>query len=169
MQRHSERQIQTLLTLLRLFIWMFLLDCCWLSGVKFTTSVFWMAIDSQTEVLALKIFFGYIPLLLFRKWSKTGTEVMLSRHKLQARASRKPLECLTLIGYSSEVRPGSRAIFAPQQSAWNSWNLRGSCKLPYRLLLARVSAHVMFAKGFRHFELLLILTIPANWGPRIRC
>ena len=59
---------------LTLFIWMFLLDCCWLSGVKFTSLVSWMAIDSQTEVLALKIFVGYIPLLLFRKWSKTGTE-----------------------------------------------------------------------------------------------
>ena len=67
-----------------------------------------MAIDSQTEVLALKIFVGYIPLLFFRKRSKTGTEAMLSRHKLQAdadfkpaqlaHASRKPLEYLTLIG-----------------------------------------------------------------------
>ena len=73
-----------------LFIWMFLLDCCWLSGVKLTCSDSWMAIDSQTEVLALKIFVGYIPLLLFRKWSKTGTEAMLSRHKLQADADFKP-------------------------------------------------------------------------------
>ena len=37
-----------------------------------------MAIDSQTEVLALKIFVGYIPLLLFRKCSKTGTKAMFS-------------------------------------------------------------------------------------------
>ena len=42
-----------------------------------------MAINSQTEVLALKIFVGYIPWLLFRKWRKTGIEAMLSRHNFK--------------------------------------------------------------------------------------
>ena len=51
-----------------------------------------MAIDSQTEVLALKIFVGYIPLLFFRKRIKTGTEAMLSRHTLQADADFKPAQ-----------------------------------------------------------------------------
>ena len=68
---------------------MFLLECCWLSDVKFTSSVSLMAIDSQSEVLALKMS-DIFHCCFSESELRREAEAMFSKHKLQARADLKP-------------------------------------------------------------------------------
>ena len=119
---------------------MFLLDCCWLSGVKFTSSVSWMAIDSQTEVLALKIYVGYIPLLLFRKWSKTGTEAMLSRTLISSSRFSEAIRALNSYWLSDSIMNGDWLYFSHVKNAIRKpdWTYRffQRCKYSaYKLIL----------------------------------
>ena len=85
------------------------------------------------------------------KWvAQESTPVALTTREIESASEEDPEL------HSSELRPGSRAVFAPPQNVRNSWNSRGSLRVVIETLFSPRVSERKFAKGFRHFELLLI-------------